>query len=834
MTFRGLAAGATLGLAFVLTACGGGSGRSGTDLAVTGVGPSVQLNGGDAAAFVMTVTNQGDYEASNVSIKNATLQLSQSSLTITCTAGGGAACPAQMGASMNVPSLPSGGSLKFSINTTVNVGASGTISDTMTVNADSVDTNSGNNVFAVTATAVSNDVGVTGTPPAGPLVDGPATFIMVVSNAGPDDALNVVLTTSVSADLTLVPGTVACTPSGGAVAPTLQADGTLLSTLIPANGVLTCSVPVTVAIATNGFAIVTMATSTLGDSRSSNNSATASVSATLVSDLNVTAGAPAPSVVGGGTTTFTMVVANAGPATALDVALTNALSANLTLAGPIGCVASGGAVAPVATADGGLKSPSIPLGGLLTCSVPVTVAAGAGGIVYSTFTASTAGDQRTGDNSATASTVAVSSNLGVSQSAAAQVAAGSSVVFTALVNNPGPGTASNLQITWTHSSSPDVSFDMPTCTATGGGTCPSTLGSTMTLPSLGVGRTLVFTFSASTAATFRGAIVNTVTVASDEDQDLSNNTASTTVIAVDARNGAYSAFAADGKPYDLSIDFDAGQYTMSGNGQSVQRNFVWDGASGDYVVSGNARLRVAQDLLVGGHDFGSGVLPFVAARSFTTSLNGIAGSYDLATRILPVAGPPITRPATALISGNTLSICESETLQVTAVRTCSATARKDYLGLGLSGNVFTGTTSTGEAYSFVVANSGAAKIVLSAGPAPLPDTGQQMRIGLIDSTAGFTFGPQLRGPSTTGDWVTIALGNTSPPTYAASGSFTSDTANLVTINSGGAGPFSMLTGTSATYNSNIYVMQAYPLVVVVGGASGFGGAASGLLQVAVP
>jgi len=67
--------------------------------------------------------------------------------------------------------------------------------------------------------------------------------------------------------------------------------------------------------------------------------------------------------------------------------------------------------------------------------------------------------------------------------------------------------------------------------------------------------------------------------------------------------------------------------------------------------------------------------------------------------------------------------------------------------------------------------------------------------------------------------------------YTASGSSTTDSADLVTINPGGSGPFSMLVGTSVLYNANIYVMQASPLFVVVGGVLG---SASGLMEVTLP
>lgn len=830
MTFRGLVALTMGGLLALLVGCGSGSGRSGTDLVVTGVGPSTALKGGEPISFTMTIANRGEFDADDLVLRNATLQVAQAGLRITCTASGGGVCPTTTGATMEVPRLRAGGSLVFEVSSTVNVGASGTVSNTLAVTSDTADVNTDNNSATVSTTVASHDVAVQGTAPTGPLVDGPASFTMLVSNAGPDAAQDVVLATTVSSNLSLVPSAITCTPDGGgATAPVLQADNTLLVTSIPAGATLSCAVPVTVTAGTNGVTAVSMTATSIGDARASNNSSTASVSATLVHDLTVTGVVSASNVVGGGTAVFTMTVRNAGPATALDVALANTLSTDLSLLGAIVCAPSGGAVAPVPTLDGGLVSSAIPANGALTCTVPVTVAAGANGVVFSTFSASASGEQRPGDNSATVTTTAVSSNLGVSHTGAAQVAAGTPTTFTARVNNPGPGVASNVVVTWSTNAPAGVTFDTPTCTALAGATCPATLGPTMTIPSLGVGRTLVFSFTATPDVTYRGDIVNAVGVTSDEDIDLSNNSAAVTTAVVDPRSGSYKVYAADGRQYDMVLSFETSSYTVSGHGTSVTRNFA--GSGGEFTVTGNARFRLASDVVVGGHDFGSGVLPYVAVRSFTTGLAALAGSYNLATRNIAVDGTATTLPGTAFISGNTLSICESENSPVTTVRLCAAGARKDYVNLTVSGSVVTGTSATGETVQFSVANTGAAKILLAAGDAA--GGGRQLRVGLIDSTAGISFGPAQAGPSTTGDWVTVTLVDTLPVSYTATGSSTSDAASLVAVTNSGAGPFSMLTGTSTTYNGSIYVMQSYPVLVVLGGPTAFS-AASGLFHLSLP
>jgi uncharacterized repeat protein (TIGR01451 family) len=661
---------------------------------------------------------------------------------------------------------------------------------------------------------------------------------MVVANAGPDKAGNVSLSTTTSANLTLVPADIACTPSAGATAAVPQPDGTLLVSSIPMGGSLSCNVPVTLVAGTTGLATVTMASTSLGDTHSGNNTANAAVSTSLSNNIAVTGSALGPQVIGGQATTFTAVVSNLGPSTAYDVALSNVLGSNLSLSGDISCVPSLGASTPVAV-NGGFTVASVPLNGVVTCTLPLVVSAGANGTVSTTFTTTTAGDTNPFDNSARISTVAVSSDLGVSESGSAQLAAGKTSTFVAVVGNPGPGTASNVKINWSTSAPSGAVVATPTCTGTAGATCPNPLGPAMSVPSLPAGRTLQFTFNVTTDASTRGTIVNTVTVSSDEDQNLSNNTALASTQVVDGRTGTYTVFAADGHQYDMAVDFDALQYTMSGNGSSVTETFA-PNASGDYVVSGSARLRTGDDIIIGNHDFagnGTGVLPYLAARNFNNQIAQLGGTYDLATLNVDSAGLTSSRPGNALISGNTLSVCQGESTEVAQVRNCLAGARKDYLNLTLNGSVVTGyIPSTGEQYSFSVATSGGAKILLSSG---LVNGGtQQLRIGLVDSTAGYTYGPGLHGPSNTGsgDWTTasLTLGNPNPVFSSTGTTGPNDSITLVNIGNSGSGPFSMLEGTSFIYGATVYVMQAYPLVVVVGGSPGYAGPSSGFLQLGLP
>jgi hypothetical protein len=405
-------------------------------------------------------------------------------------------------------------------------------------------------------------------------------------------------------------------------------------------------------------------------------------------------------------------------------------------------------------------------------------------------------------------------DLSVSQVGPPTVAAGSNANFTVVVANGGRSQATSVTIT--QAVSPAFSTSV-SCTPSFGATCPATLGATMTVPALDPGRWLTLTYAVAVPLGTRGNVTNDVTVTATSESNPANNSASTTTVAVDERNGAYKAYAADGRRYDLTIDFDAQQYTMAGNGQSAQRSFV--AGNGEYIVAGNSRLRVAEDLVVGSHDFGNGPTPYVAARSFVSSI--VDGVFNLATRNVAADGTASTHPGSARIAGNTLAVCQTDS-GVQAAQNCPVLPTS-YL-LTINGDVFTGTDATNATFTFQLARSGSSIVLLSAAPAA--DGTQQFRVGLQES-AGLSWGT-LFGPTSTGDWVTMVLDSTNI-SWAVLGAFTNDQAGLQRISN--AGPFAMMSGKRLSDSADIFVMQATPLAVMVGA---FDGTANGTLQVAVP
>jgi hypothetical protein len=257
---------------------------------------------------------------------------------------------------------------------------------------------------------------------------------------------------------------------------------------------------------------------------------------------------------------------------------------------------------------------------------------------------------------------------------------------------------------------------------------------------------------------------------------------------------------------------------MTVNGASVQKTFV--ARAGEFVVDNSQRLRTAEDLVIGNHDFGAGLVPYIAARRFGTTL--VDANFNLATRNVAADGSATTHPGTARISGNVLSICQTD-VSVQSTQNCPVVPRS-YL-LSIAGDVYRGVdTTNGEIFTFQLARSGATIILLSALTAL--DVTQQFRVGLQES-AGLAWGT-LFGPTNAGDWVTMVLdaGNVS---YAVLGATTNDQAGLQRISN--SGPFAMMVGKRLTDSADIFVVQTPPLAIVIGA---FDSTANGTFQVAVP
>lgn len=105
-------------------------GHAGADIVLTGAPQASPIAVGAVAGFRLEVANKGPRAASEVHLVN-TVGSQSRLVSITCSAGGNATCPATLGASMLAKELPSGGTLDFQVQVQLINHGTGTILNSM-------------------------------------------------------------------------------------------------------------------------------------------------------------------------------------------------------------------------------------------------------------------------------------------------------------------------------------------------------------------------------------------------------------------------------------------------------------------------------------------------------------------------------------------------------------------------------------------------------------------------------------------------------------------------------------------------------------------------------
>lgn len=405
-------------------------------------------------------------------------------------------------------------------------------------------------------------------------------------------------------------------------------------------------------------------------------------------------------------------------------------------------------------------------------------------------------------------------------SAESATPAGNTATFTASVQNVGATTAQDVSLTLTVSQGYEA--QSISCAATGGATCPET-GTTMTVENLPANSSLTFTVTVPIPEDARGEVAVALNMAVDGDSDEDDNASSGSTVASDPRNDSYRVFATHGYEYTLTVDFDAGTYRMAGEGLDESGNFSHDTGTGTYTIAGNAKFRVGEDIIVGGFDFGSGVVPFVAARRFVTSLDELWGdttSFGL--------NNPGTVNADSRIFGSkwdngTLKACLQN--MISPVDQCAPTAVWTYQ-LSIDGEVITGVEADrDDTITFRVAKSGSTQIYLRAG---LGSSGRNFRISVPEAPNGLA-GGTFHGSSTLGGWGTVELTDTS---YELNGVTASGQAWMDSAGLGSIGTLQGIRlGQRASDGASVFVMQAAPIAILVGARSG---PAAGYMEIGAP
>jgi hypothetical protein len=290
-------------------------------------------------------------------------------------------------------------------------------------------------------------------------------------------------------------------------------------------------------------------------------------------------------------------------------------------------------------------------------------------------------------------------------------------------------------------------------------------------------------------------------------------------------SGTYTAYAANGERFTLRLDFNQRTFSFTGltfptyasNGgftaTASDRVFAFTGTS-----AANASFRYSRDLIAGSYDFGTGTVPFVAARSFATSFAEAAGTYNNLGVTRTTAGVGDSAIYSSRIDADgTLYLCNDSTVYVIGL--CPAASVQQFT-LTLAGETFTALPANVAAgtstFSFRVATAGGDKVYMMA--AVNTTTGTRFfRIGVPES-ADFPSGSAWGG-TTLGEWGSATFSSTSYSSTGLSADGRGITTGGALATLGNVGPTGMR---ALRAGSNGFAIQNTQIAVLVGARSGAG------------
>ena len=510
-------------------------------LAVTKTDNSATYTPGGNATYTITVANTGSSDALDVSVDDALPTGVTLTSSVTCTPNGSSTCGTVVGSvgqtsfSATGATIVAGGgnSLVF----TVPVTFDSDLADDPLVNAATANdlasgasgSDSDSDVRAAQAvlTVTKTDGSVAYTP------GGTATYTIVVTNAGPSDATSTIVSDPLPSGVTLsanascvAAGTAACGTVTGTTGQT-SFGATGASIAAGAGNSLTFTVPVAFASSLTSSPLTNTVTVTDPASASP---ATASDSDTLNADVDlaITKTDGVTTAVPGTTTTYTIVVSNAGTSDAIGASVTDTLPAAITSAS-WSCVATGGGSCTASGTGNISDTVNVPVGATLTYTVLAGIAPGATGTLTNTATDTApagATDTNPGNNSATDSDTLTGGGgttadlVTTKTDGVTSVNAGGTTTYTIVVSNAGPSSADGA--VFTDPAVTNLNVTGVTCgSASGGAACPTVPNTTVALmqgagiviPTLPSGGSVTFTVNATVATGATGTIANTASTA---------------------------------------------------------------------------------------------------------------------------------------------------------------------------------------------------------------------------------------------------------------------------------------------------------------------------------
>lgn len=474
------------------------------DLAVSqGIAPPA-ISSGQAFDFAVTVTNNGGSNASSVTLTD-TLPAGVTLNSITpagiCSGSGTVTC--SLGALAGLAST----TVTFNVTAPV----AGNYTNTASATAPEFDPNSANNTN-VQATAV---VGATaslslsvGDAPDPVSAGANITYMITVTNAGPDPASGVTLTDTLGSGASFV-------SAGGAG----WTCGNSASTVTCTRASLAAGSSVVTVVAQASASATSIANSaTVTASNAASASAGATTTVTPLADVAVSVTAP-PSASAGGNVTFTVSVTNNGPSTAQTLSVAYPTPPGLSFVSAAGACNTSGSCSIASLAPSATVLISV------TYSIPPAMT---GTITQSATVSAATTDPTPGNNNASGTTtIAQQADLGVTISGPASTVAGSTISYTITVTNNGPSNVTNI----------NVADPAPAGTAfvSNSGACTGAFP--CTIAALNSGQSVTISATFAVAASFAGStLTNAVAVSSPSAADPAPGNDSAQSTAVVAHN----------------------------------------------------------------------------------------------------------------------------------------------------------------------------------------------------------------------------------------------------------------------------------------------------------
>ncbi len=405
------------------------------DLVISKTDSVDPVTAGENLTYTVTVTNNGPSDAQNVVVMDTL----PSGVTLVSTSGCTPEDPNGV-PTCSLGTITNGTSKQYTITVTVDSDTTGTLVNSASVSSSTPESNPGDeSTTESTTVATSSDLVISKIDSVDPVTAGEnLTYTVTVTNNGPSDAQNVVVTDTLPAGVTLV-STSGCTPEDPNGVPTCS-----LGT-IAASGSKQYMITVTVDSDTTGTLVNSASvSSSTPEANPGDESTSESTIVVTSSDLVISKIDSVDPVTAGENLTYTVTVMNNGPSDAQNVVVTDALPSGVTLVSTSGCTPEDPSGVPTCSlgtiSAGGSKQYTI----VLTVDPDTT-----GTLVNSASVSSSTPEANPGDESTTESTsVSTSADLVISKIDSVDlVTAGENLTYTVTVTNNGPSDAQNIVVT---------------------------------------------------------------------------------------------------------------------------------------------------------------------------------------------------------------------------------------------------------------------------------------------------------------------------------------------------------------------------------------------------